>query len=307
VLQLDAAAQHARDARLKEDLDALLCEHALDGRADAFVHAGDDPVGHLDDDDARLAAQPPPFEGVAQEVGHLRRKLDAGGAAAHDDEGGGAARVLRRGVWRDAVERFDHARAQRVGVADFAEGERVLFGALDAPEVRDAADGEDEVVVSELADAPRHRDLFAVEVDVCDGALGEVDFVVADEFGVARRDVPRLDLAAQVFVEERRVQEVIVVGDERHVARPRQLKRREQPPEASAHDQYARPLLVPLFARVHEISPVSLYVESGSHGSRQVRSDTPLCIRGDSGRSHGAPLDEVWSALLLCYAHACRT
>ena len=179
------------------------------------------------------------------------------------------------------VERVDHPRAQVVGVANLAEGERVLLGPLDAPEVRDAADAQHEVVVSQPADAPRHRDLLAVEVDVGHGAVDEVDFVVADEFRVARRDVPRLDLAAQVLVEERRVQEVVLVGDERHVARPGQLKRREQPPEPAAQDQYARPLHVPLFARVHEMSPVRLGVKIVPHGNRQVRFDTPYPRRGE--------------------------
>ncbi|HEX8335514.1 MAG TPA: hypothetical protein VF621_02220 [Pyrinomonadaceae bacterium] len=152
----------------------------------------------------------------------------------------------------------------------------MAFGALDAPEVRDTADAEHEVVVREPADAPRDRDLLAVEVHVRHRALHEVDFVVADEFGVARRDVPSLDLAAQVLVEERRVQEVVFVGDHRHLARPGEVERRKQPPEPAAHDQYARPLFDLFVAGVHESSPVGCASENVPHGSREVRPDTSL-------------------------------
>jgi hypothetical protein len=167
-------------------------------------------LAHLDDEDAGLAAQTAPAKGVAQQVRHLRRKLDAARACADDDEGRGAAGILRRGIGRDSVERGDHPATQIVRVPNLAKRKGVLFGALDAPEVRHAADGQHQIVVTETADAARHLHLAALEVDA-DGRADDESHAVVEQLLIVRRDVPSLDLAAQVFVEQRGMQEMVFV------------------------------------------------------------------------------------------------
>src|SRR5436305_459548 len=82
VLERDAVGPNLHDARVGVDFDALLVQNFFDCPAKVVAHAWDELLTHLDDDDARLASESAPAEGVAQKVCHLRRKLDAGSAAA---------------------------------------------------------------------------------------------------------------------------------------------------------------------------------------------------------------------------------
>jgi hypothetical protein len=114
------------------------------------AHSGNNSVTHLDHQHAGLAGQGATLKGIAEQVSHLRRELDATGAGADDGKRERSMRVLRRQVWGNVIEGVDHPLSQHVGVCNLAKGNCELLRACNSGVIGNAADSEDENVIGEL-------------------------------------------------------------------------------------------------------------------------------------------------------------
>src|SRR5258706_5487236 len=94
VFEGDAVFRHAHYARLGMNLDPGLVQSAFDESANFFAHPGHQTIRHFYYQHTRLAFEGSALHRVAQEVGHLGRKLDTAGASAHDGKRQRAAGVL---------------------------------------------------------------------------------------------------------------------------------------------------------------------------------------------------------------------
>lgn len=237
VLKRDVVFRDVNDARQRVHFNARLAQRVLDVLANLISHAGHDSVAHFEQQHARFAVQRAPLERVGQQVGHFGREFAAAGAGADEGKRQLGAHVLRRHVGWNAIERRDHAAAQVIGVFDLAKGKGKLVGAGDTGVVCDAADREHQNVVRQRFRLILEADRLGVQVDAGCFRDEGVD-VSLDQFIVARGDMPGLDLAAEVLVKHRREDEMVFVGDERHVVGAAEFEGRKQASEAPAdnHD-----------------------------------------------------------------------
>src|SRR5687767_100936 len=112
--------------------------------ANLIAHAGDDLVAHLDHEDAGLAGQVPPLKGIAEQISHLRRELNAAGPRTDYGERQSATRILGWEVGGNMIECIHHALTQQVGVHNLTEGNRKLLCSFNTSIIGDAADCENE-------------------------------------------------------------------------------------------------------------------------------------------------------------------
>src|SRR5205085_11892274 len=99
---------NTQHARVGVKLDAGFLQRLFDEGAYLVAHAGHDVLAHLDDHHTRLATERTSFESIAQQVCHLRRKLNTARTAADDSEGQSALSFFGRGVGWNVVERIGH-------------------------------------------------------------------------------------------------------------------------------------------------------------------------------------------------------
>ena len=104
------------------DLDVGVANSLFDMFTDLATHTRQDCVAHLKDQNARFAPKRASFEGVAQQIRHLRRKFHTTSAGTDYSESQSTLGILGRQIRRNVVERVDHSVPERVCVSNLAEG-----------------------------------------------------------------------------------------------------------------------------------------------------------------------------------------
>src|SRR3989454_764506 len=211
----DRAGLHAGDARARADLDALAPELAPRALGERGMHAAQDLLARLEEQQpvvAGIDAAVPRDDVAVEEVLQLGDQLDARVAAADDADGEHPPPRGRIGLVVGVLRRIEDVIAQHDAVLEPLVAEGVLLHTRHAEARHHAAHGHDQPVVT--LDPLGHDHAAAGEVDVRHRVATEAEAARAADVAQRLNDVSRLDHRGGDLGQERREEQVVPVADQ---------------------------------------------------------------------------------------------